>query len=94
MQDLGPRTWDPARRIQDPRPGTWNLGLKTKGSGPRIQDSKIWDLGTLNFFIEPQNKTFRSKKSLTSKRDNTKYPFTIFPHKDYWIFFLELKYLS
>ena len=46
--------------------------------GPRTQDSKTWDPGTLKFAIELQNKTLKGKKSLTSKRDNAKYTFTYF----------------
>ena len=87
-QDPGPRTQDPGPRTrnlvpgnqdagprtQDPGPKTWVLGLKAQDSGLRTHDSKIWDPGTLNFFIELQlqNKTLRNKKSLTSKRNNTK----------------------
>ena len=76
MQDLGPGTQDPGPRTQDPGPRTWDLGLKTQDLEPRTQDYKIWDPRTLNFFIELQNKTLKSKKSLTSKRDNVKYPFS------------------
>ena len=76
IQDSGPETQDPGPLTWDPGPKTWVLGLKTQDSGPRTQDSKIWDHETLNFFIELQNKTLKSKKSLTSKRDNAKYPFT------------------
>ena len=88
----GPKTWHPGTKTEDPRPGiwdprpetqgpcprTWDLGLKTQDSRPRTQDFKIWDPRTLNSFIELQNKTLKSKKSLTSKCDNAKYPFTYF----------------
>ena len=60
-----------------------------------MEDSKIMDPGTKNFFIELQNKTSKSKKSLTSKHDKIKYPFTyFFPLKDYWTFFLESRFVS
>ena len=72
------RTQDLVPATQDPGPGTQDLGHKTRFSGPGTQDSKIWDPGTLDLFIELQNKTLKSKKSLTSKRDNAKYPFTYF----------------
>ena len=78
MQDLGPGTQDPGPRTQDPGLRTWDLGLKTQDLEPRTQDYKIWDPRTLNFFIELQNKTLKSKKSLKGKRENTKYPFTYF----------------
>ena len=64
---------------QDPRPQ--DPGLETPGPrdpGPKTQDPKTWDPGTLNFFIELQNKTLKSKKSLASKRDNAKDPFLYF----------------
>ena len=47
-----------------------DTGSGTQDQGPKTQDSKTWDSGTLNFFIKLQNKTLKSKKSLTSKRDN------------------------
>ena len=57
---------------------TENLDSRTWDPAPKTQDPKTWDPGTLNLFIELQNKSFKSTKSLTSKRDNTKYSFTYF----------------
>ena len=69
--DPGPGIQDPAPGTQDPGPGsgTWD-------SRPKTQDPKLQNLGPQDFelFIELQNKTLKSKKSLTSKRDNAKYP--------------------
>ena len=62
---------DPGPRTQVPGPGTQDSSLRTK-------NFKIWYPRTLNYFIELQNKRLKSKKSLKSKRDNTKYPFTYF----------------
>ena len=67
------------------------MGLKTKGSGPRTQDSKMWDARTLNFFTKLQNKTLKSQKSLTAKRDNTKYSFTFFSLMKIIGFFSQVK---
>ena len=75
IQDPEPGTQDSRPATQDPGPRSRDLGSGTQDPRLRTQDSKIWDPGTLNFFIELQNKTLKSKKSLTSKRDNAKYPF-------------------
>ena len=67
-------------RAQDPRtrnPRPQNARLRT-------HDPKTWDPGTLNFFIEIKKKTLKSKKSLTSKRDKAKHPFT---HFNFHVFF-------
>ena len=78
-QGLVLREWDPECRTlglrnpepQDPAP-------RTGDSEPKTQNSKTWNPGTSNFFIELQNKALKGKKSLTGKRDNAKYPFTHF----------------
>ena len=66
--------------IQDKKLGSQYLGPGTQDPRLRTQDSRLQNLGPgdLNFFIELQNKTLKSKKSLKGKRENTKYPFTYF----------------
>ena len=66
-------TQDPGPGTKDPRPRTWDLR-------PKTQDPGLQNLGPRDFelFYELQNKTLKSKKSFTSKRDNAKYPFTYF----------------
>ena len=54
IQDPGPRTQDPGSRTHDLGPRTRDLGSGTQDPSLRIQDSTIWDPGTLNFFIELQ----------------------------------------
>ena len=68
-----------------PGPGTWDPGSQEPGT--KAQDHKTWGPGTLNFFIELQNKTLKSKKALTSKRDNAKHPFT---YINFHIFFSKI----
>ena len=80
---------DPGPKTQRPRARTLNRGLRNPG--PRTQDPNTWDLGTLNFFIELQNKTLKSKKSLTSKRDKAKHPLTYFLT---FTIFLYLRFVS
>ena len=88
-RDTGPRTPYPATQELGPRiPGTgaqdpWPQDLVLRTRDSRLQNLGPWQL---------QNNSLKSKNSLTSKRDNTKYYFTyFFAHKDYWIFFLELR---
>ena len=74
-----PRSQEPDPR--DQRPGTRYTGHGTENQGPKTQDWGLWDSetgdsGALNVFIELQNKMLKSKKSLTSKRDKAKDPFT------------------
>ena len=83
-KDRDRRTRNPRSQEPDPRdqrPGTRYTGHGTENQGPKTQDWGLWDSetgdsGTLNVFIELQNKMLKSKKSLTSKRDNAKDPFT------------------
>ena len=77
--------WRPG--IQDPSPRTQDLGIRTQDSKPRTEDSKAWDPRTFAF-IELQNKTWKSKKSFTCKRDNSKYSFTHFSLIKIIVFFL------
>ena len=74
-----PRTRDPRTResgFRNPELGIQGTGPGTPG--PRTQDPKTWNPGTLNIFTELWNKTLKSKKSITSKRDKAKHPFTYF----------------
>ena len=97
-EDLGPGTQDPKHRIPGPRtrdPGTQNLGRRIPGL--RTQDLEPQDLAPRTQGSGPgtQNKLLKSKKSLTSKRDNTKYSFAyVFPIKIIEFFFLELRFVS
>ena len=52
--------------------------MRTREPGTETRDPKTWDPVTLNFFIELQNKTLKSNKSLPSKLDKAKYHFTYF----------------
>ena len=91
-QDLGPRA--PGTGTQRPRtenPKTQGPDTEKTTQDHKTQDPNTWDPGTLNFFIELQNKTFKSEKSLTSKRDKAKHPLTYFFT---FTIFLQLRFVS
>ena len=90
----GPRTWDPEPEIRDPGPqtedpGTENqdLGLKTlKPGSPRL-----W-----TFLLIFKIKRWKVRNDLKCQKDMIMQSIHlhIFSHKDFWIFFLELRFVS
>ena len=97
-QDLGSRTRDPRLMCSYFKKKKFNFNsLNFLNCLMSKKSPRMWHIAVCiqfsvlflknNNFIELQNKTLKSKKSVPSKRASAKYLHIFFTHKDYWIFF-------